>query len=70
MGYGDFKDLPDLKELLIEHYIIEHLILLKNPKYDGYLREIASLIYKFSFIKRPLELYLTKEQELNFKTNN
>ena len=60
MDYGDFKDLPDFKQLLIEHYIIEHLILLKNQKFDGYQREIAPVIYKFSFMKRPLEFHLPK----------
>ena len=45
MAYGDFTDLtrrtaPD-KILSYKAFTIA-----KNPKYDGYLRELASMVYK------------------------
>ena len=27
--------------------MIKHLILIKNPRYDGYQRGLASMVYKF-----------------------
>ena len=35
------------EQLLIKYYVINLLVLLKNPKYDGYRRGIVSLVYKF-----------------------
>ena len=34
------------EQLLIKYCVVKHLILLKNPKYDGYQRGIASMVYK------------------------
>ena len=46
MAYGDFKDLKkrtaDDKVLRDKRFNIT-----KNPKYDGYQRELASMVYKF-----------------------
>ena len=46
MAYGDFKDLKwrtaSDKVLRDKAFNIA-----KNPKYDGYQREIASMVYKF-----------------------
>ena len=46
MAYGDFKDLkkrtPADKVLRDKAFNIA-----KNPKYDGYQRELASMVYKF-----------------------
>ena len=36
-----------LEQLLIKYCVIKHLILLKIPKYDGYERGLASMVYKF-----------------------
>ena len=50
MAYGDFKDLARRtasdKVLRDKAFIIA-----KNPKYDGYQRGLASMVYKF-FLKR------------------
>ena len=45
MAYGDFKDLTR-RTASHKIFVIKHLILLKNPKYDGYQRGLASMIYK------------------------
>ena len=46
MGYGDFKDLPrgtaSDKVLCNIPFNIA-----KNPKYDGYQRGLASIVYRF-----------------------
>ena len=46
MAYGDFKDLPQRtasdKVLRDKAFSIA-----KNPKYEGYQRGLASMIYKF-----------------------
>ena len=46
MAYGAFKDLPrrtDSDKILIE----KAFNIAKNPKYDGYQRGLASMVYKF-----------------------
>ena len=30
----------------MKYCVIKHLILLQNPKYDGYQRGLASMVYK------------------------
>ena len=46
MAYGDFKDLPRRmasdKVLRDKAFNID-----KNPKYDGYQRVLASMVYNF-----------------------
>ena len=46
MAYGDFKD---LKRRTASDKILRDKAfdIAKNPKYDGYQRELASMVYKF-----------------------
>ena len=46
MCYGDFKNLPErtICEKLLRD---KALNIAKNPKYDGYQRGLASMVYKF-----------------------
>ena len=46
MAYGDFKD---LKRRTASDKILRNKAfnIAKNPKYDGYQRELASMVYKF-----------------------
>ena len=46
MAYGDFKD---LKRRTVSDKILRDKAfnIAKNPKYDGYQRELVSIIYKF-----------------------
>ena len=56
MAYGDFKDLAKRttsgKVLRDKAFSIA-----KNPKYDGYKKGLASMVYKF-FDKKPLVVVL------------
>ena len=46
MAYGDFKDLA--KRTAADKVLRDKAFsIAKNPKYDGYQRELASMIYKF-----------------------
>ena len=57
MAYGDFKDLARRtasdKVLNDKAFIIS-----KNPKYDGYQRSLATMVYKLFDQKNPLLLVL------------
>ena len=46
MGYGDFKD---LKRRTFSDKVLRDKAfgIAKNPKYDGYQRGLASMVYKF-----------------------
>ena len=45
MGYGDFNDLN--RRTAAEKVLHDNaFIFTKNPKYDGYQGEIASMVYK------------------------
>ena len=46
MAYGDFKD---LKRRTFSDKVLRDKAfnIAKNPKYDGYQRELASMVYKF-----------------------
>ena len=46
MAYGDFKD---LKRRTFPYKVLRHKAfnIAKNPKYDGYQRGLASMVYKF-----------------------
>ena len=46
MAYGDFKD---LKRRTASDKVLRDKAfnIAKNPKYDGYQRELASMVYKF-----------------------
>ena len=46
MAYGDFKDLP--RRTAADKALRDKAFnIAKNPKYDGYQRGLASMIYKF-----------------------
>ena len=46
MAYGDFKDLA--KRTAADKILREKAFdIAKNPKYDGYQRRLASMVYKF-----------------------
>ena len=51
MAYGDFKDLAGrtASDKVLKDKALNFA---KNPKYDGYQRGLASLVYKF-FDKKP-----------------
>ena len=54
MGYGDFKDLN--RRTIADKVLRDKAFNIdKNQKYDGYQRELASMVYKF-LIKNPLHL--------------
>ena len=71
MAYGDFKDLPrrtDSDKILRD----KTFNIAKNPKYDGYQRGLASMIYKFfdkkstgSGVNIPLEFNEQLTEELH-----
>ena len=51
MAYGDFKDLA--KRTSSNKFLGDETFnIAKNPKYDGYSRTLASMVYKI-FDKRP-----------------
>ena len=46
MAYGDFKDLK--KRTAADKVLKDKSFnIAKNPKYDGYQRRLASMVYKF-----------------------
>ena len=46
MAYGDFKDLA--RRTASDKILRDKAFnIVKNPKYDGYQRELASIVYKF-----------------------
>ena len=46
MAYGDFKDLT--RRTASDKILLDKAFnLAKNPKYDGYQRGLASMVYKF-----------------------
>ena len=46
MAYGDFNDVPRRK---VSDKVLSGKLfkIAKNPKYNGYQRELASLVYKY-----------------------
>ena len=66
MAYGDFKDLNrrrDVDKVLCD----KAFNIAKNPKYDGYLRGLTSMVYKF-FDKK--KLLVVKVKMRIFQTSN
>ena len=46
MAFGDFKDLA--KRIAADGFLRDNAFnMAKNPKYDGYQRGLASMVYKF-----------------------
>ena len=64
MDYGDFKDLA--RRTASDTFLRDKTFsIAKNPKYDGYERGIASIVYKF-LIKRPqLVILIMKLNKIN-----
>ena len=71
MAYGDFKD---LKRRTYSHKFLRDKAfnIAKNPKYDGYQRGLASMVYKFfdkkskgSGVNIPLEFNEQLAKELH-----
>ena len=71
MAYGDFKDLA--RRTTFDNVLRDKTFnIAKNPKYDGYQRGIASMVYKFfdkkstgSGINIPLEFNEQLAKELH-----
>ena len=68
MAYGDFKD---LKRRTASDKILRDkvFIIAKNPKYDGYQRGLASIVYKF-FDKKSAGSGITSNNNNNNNNNN
>ena len=59
MAYGGFKDLA--KRTASDKVLRDKAFnIAKNPKYDGYQRGLASMVYKF-FDKKPLVVVIIKK---------
>ena len=82
MAYGDFRD---LKRRTASHKVLRDKAsnIAKNPKYDGYQRRLASMVYRFldkksagSGVNIPLEFNEQVAKELhkpilrNFRKKN
>ena len=54
MAYGDFKDLTTrtASDKILHDIAFD---IAKNPKYDGYQRGLASMVYRFLIIKHLVE---------------
>ena len=71
MAYGDFKDLA--RRTASDKILRDKAFnIAKNPKYDGYQREIVSMVYKFfdkksnsSGVNIPLEFNEQLAKELH-----
>ena len=59
MAYGDFKDL-NRKTVAYKVLYDKAFNIVKNPKYDGYQRGLASVVYNFFDKKRLVEQLKTK----------
>ena len=66
MTYGDYKDLA---ERTASDKILgdKAFNIAKNPKYDGYQRSLASMVYNFFLVKSPQAV--VSKMKLN-KMNN
>ena len=54
MAYGDFKDLN--RRTAADKVLRDKAFnIANNPKYDGYQRDLVSMIYNFFDIKLPVE---------------
>ena len=67
MAHGDFKDLA--KRTASDKVLIDKVInIAKNPKYDGYQRDLASMVYNF-LIKNLQVVVLNLRQINNLEMN-
>ena len=68
MAYGDFKDLA--RRTFSDKVLRDKAFnIAKNPKYDGYQRVVASMVYKF-FDKTSKESGITNNNNNNINNNN
>ena len=67
MAYGHFKDLArrNAADKVLKDKAFN---IAKDPKYDGYQRDLASMVYKF-FDKRLLEHFMKKNYTKQIKKN-
>ena len=60
MAYGDFKDLA--KRTASDKFLRDKAFnIAKNPKYDGYKRRLASMVYKFFDKKRQVVVLISMQ---------
>ena len=63
MAYGDFKHLA--RRTAADKFLRDKAFnITKDPKYDGYQRGLASMVYKF-FVKRSLVVVLSLYPKMN-----
>ena len=60
MAYGDFKDLA--RRTASDKVLRDKAFnIAKNPKYDGYKRRLASMVYKFFDKKRHVVVLISMQ---------
>ena len=69
MAHGDFKDLARRRasDIVLKY---KALNIAKNPKYDGYQRGLASLVYNFFDKKPQLVVLIIKLTKINYWLKN
>ena len=68
MAYGHFKDLA--RKIASDKILWDKAFnIAKNPKYDGYQRELASMVYNF-FDKKPAGSGINNNNNKNNNNNN
>ena len=68
MAYGDFKDLA--KRTASDKALRDKAFnIAKNPKYDGYQRGLASMVYKFFDKKSKVVVLIYRQSQLKNYTN-
>ena len=64
MAYGDFKDLA--RRTASDKVLRDKAFnIAKNPKYDGYQRGLASMVYKFLIKSREVVVLIMKLNKMN-----
>ena len=69
MAYGDFKDLArrTASDIALKDKAFN---IAKNPKYDGYQRGLASVVYNFFDKKPQLVVLIMKLNKINYWLKN
>ena len=69
MAYGDFKDLArrTASDIALKDKAFN---IAKNPKYDGYQRGLASVVYNFFDKKPQLVVLIMKLNKMNYWLKN
>ena len=69
MAYGDFKDLArrTASDIALKDKAFN---IAKNPKYDGYQRGLASVVYDFFDKKPQLVVLIMKLNKINYWLKN